>query len=275
MIVFNNLVKYYGRKKALDHISLTIQEGDLAGILGPNGAGKTTLINTLTCIARPTTGEILIRGETISRNKPHLKALIGLMPQRASLENDLTVRENLILHGKLYQLPAREIYRRIPGLLSLGCLEKEAETKANNLSGGMRRKLLFVRAVMHDPEILILDEPTIGLDVPYRKQLWSMIKGYHESGKTILITTHYLEEAESLCHSIALLKEGSLLYWGKKEVLLEKTGAYVIAEEETSRLTFYRTREDAVQALGSHGACGEVRKSRLEDIFIQWMDNRC
>jgi ABC-2 type transport system ATP-binding protein len=194
---------------ALDHVDLTIRQGEFFGLLGPNGAGKTTLISTVCNLALPTSGEALVFGHP--HDSMDARRLIGLAEQDVNLDRFLDVEETLLYHGGYYGMARAEARRRAGEMMDVFDLRAKASTRAPKLSGGMRRRLLLARALMHEPRMVILDEPTAGVDYELRLELWRYIRRLHESGTTILLTTHYLEEAEELCEEIALIRGGRLL----------------------------------------------------------------
>jgi ABC-2 type transport system ATP-binding protein len=194
---------------ALDAIDLVVRAGEFFGLLGPNGAGKTTLISTVCNLVRPTAGEALVFGH------PHAcmeaRRLIGLAEQDVNLDRFLDVEETLLYHGGYYGMSRAHARRRAGEMMDVFDLRAKAETRAPKLSGGMRRRLLLARALMHEPRLVILDEPTAGVDYELRLELWRYIRRLHATGTTILLTTHYLEEAEELCEEIALIRGGRLV----------------------------------------------------------------
>ncbi len=194
---------------ALDAIDLVVPAGEFFGLLGPNGAGKTTLISTVCNLVRPTAGEALVFGH------PHdcmeARRLVGLAEQDVNLDRFLDVEETLLYHGGYYGMSRAHARRRAGEMMDVFDLRAKASTRAPKLSGGMRRRLLLARALMHEPRLVILDEPTAGVDYELRLELWRYIRRLHATGTTILLTTHYLEEAEELCEEIALIRGGRLL----------------------------------------------------------------
>jgi ABC-2 type transport system ATP-binding protein len=201
--------RYEGGLLALDHVDLTIGAGEFFGLLGPNGAGKTTLISTVCNLVRPTAGQARVFGH------PHdaleARKLVGLAEQDVNLDRFLDVEETLLYHGGYYGMSRRDARRRAGEMMDVFDLRAKASTRAPQLSGGMRRRLLLARALMHEPRLAILDEPTAGVDFELRLELWRYIRRLHGAGTTILLTTHYLEEAEELCEEIALIRGGRLL----------------------------------------------------------------
>ena len=213
-IAVNNLSKIYKSssdtdKLALDNISLTIKKGSIFGLLGPNGAGKSTFINILADLAKKTSGEIEVLNINHENNLIDAKKLMGIVPQELNIDPFFTPYELLEIQAGLYGIRKKD--RKTMEILKMLALEDKAKAYARTLSGGMRRRLLIAKAMVHDPEILILDEPTAGVDVELRSNLWENIHKLNQNGKTIIITTHYLHEAEELCNEIAIINEGKLI----------------------------------------------------------------
>lgn len=271
LIVLEKVTKKYNDVIPVNNISLQINKGEFFGLLGPNGAGKTTIIRIISSLILPTSGRVLVAGHPVNRNNIDVKSLIGLVPQHNNLESELTVSENLRLHGMLYGMPRKKINERIDELLGFTQLAEKADVQAGKLSGGMKRKLLIARALMHNPSVLLLDEPTVGLDVSSRRVVWDLIKGLHQRGITILLTTHYLEEAEALCSRIALLKNGKLLMSGSLQELKKLVGPIVIEEFKNNKtvLHFYKSQQEALKAASLMGTNIKLRNTRLEDIFVK------
>ena len=195
---------------ALDGISLEIQAGRFFGLLGPNGAGKTTLINSVVSLARPDSGRVEVFGRDAHREFREARRMIGVSPQEMNLDKFLTVEEVLLYHAGYYGVEKRKARERTEELLERFGLVGKRKDRVNTLSGGMKRRVMFARALIHDPEILFLDEPTAGVDIELRYSLWEYIRELNRGGLTILLTTHYLEEAEELCEEIALINDGKI-----------------------------------------------------------------
>ena len=211
MIRLEKLTKNFGEKIAVDNLSFEIFGGEIFGLLGKNGAGKTTTIKMLTMQLKPTAGKIFFDGRTIENNELEIKNLIGLVPQNLNFDQDLTVEENLELHARLHHLSKSEREKKISELLKFVELENVKNSFIKKLSGGMKRRLLIIRALIHEPKILFLDEPTVALDPQVRRKIWDVILNLKSRGITIILTTHYIEEAEFLCDRAAILNSGKLV----------------------------------------------------------------
>ena len=204
---------------ALDGISLEVEAGRFFGLLGPNGAGKTTLINSIVSLARPDSGSVEVFGRDAYREFREARRMIGVSPQEINLDKFLTVEETMLFHAGYYGVPKEKAKERTEELLERFALTDKRKQRVNTLSGGMKRRVLFARALMHDPKVLFLDEPTAGVDVELRYKLWGYIRELNRGGLTILLTTHYLEEAEALCEEIALINGGRIVAQGTIEEL--------------------------------------------------------
>ena len=211
MIRLENLTKKFGDVTAVDNVSFEILRGEVFGLLGKNGAGKTTTIRMLTLQLLPTSGQIFFQDKTPQGNELEIKKLIGIVPQHLNFDQDLTVEENLELTARLYHLPKNLRQKKIDELLHFVELEKVKNSFVKNLSGGMKRRLLIIRALIHSPKILFLDEPTVALDPQVRRKIWDLIQTLKSQGITIILTTHYIEEAEFLCDRVAILNAGKLV----------------------------------------------------------------
>jgi ABC-2 type transport system ATP-binding protein len=209
-----------GGTRALTDIDLQIPRGSLFGLLGPNGAGKSTMINIMAQLVRKTTGSVKIWGYDLDENPRDVASAIGVVPQELNIDPFFSPRELLELQAGLYGVPKRE--RRTEELLGVMRLTKQAKTYARALSGGMRRRLMVAKAMVHSPPVLVLDEPTAGVDVELRKQLWDYVRALNAAGTTVLLTTHYLEEAEELCDRIAIINHGRLIAIDNTSALLAK-----------------------------------------------------
>ncbi len=227
-IVAEGLVKIYRSRKsevrALDGLDLTVEEGTVLGLLGPNGAGKTTTVRILTTLLRPDSGHATVAGLDVVRQPQQIRRMIGLSGQYAAVDENLTGRENLWLFGRLYQLPSAEARRRADDLLEQFGLADAADRVVKTYSGGMRRRLDLASALTGRPRILFLDEPTTGLDPRGRLGMWEVIRGLVREGVTLLLTTQYLEEADELAHTIAVVDQGRIIARGTADELKAKVG---------------------------------------------------
>ena len=218
-----NLVKRYATGvEALRDVSLEIEPGEFFGLLGPNGAGKSTLIHCTTGLAQPTGGTIQIFGHDAIDHYAEARQAVGLAPQEPNLDWFLTVEESLDYHAGYFGMPRRERRERTSELLEIFSLTEKRDERTRTLSGGMKRRLILARAVMHRPRLLILDEPTAGVDVELRLELWHYVQKINQEGTTILLTTHYLEEAEQLCDRIAFIAEGQIVAEGTSAALADR-----------------------------------------------------
>jgi ABC-2 type transport system ATP-binding protein len=215
---------------ALDGVSLEVEAGRFFGLLGPNGAGKTTLINSVVSLARPDSGSVEVFGRDAYEEFRDARRMIGVSPQEINLDKFLTVEETLLFHAGYYGVPKNKARERAGELLERFALTEKRKQRVNTLSGGMKRRVLFARALMHDPRVLFLDEPTAGVDVELRYKLWGYIRELNHNGLTILLTTHYLEEAEALCEEIALINGGRIAAHGTSEELKRDYDAASIEE---------------------------------------------
>lgn len=250
---------------------MTIDEGEIFGLLGPNGAGKTTTIRMLTMLTKPTAGEILYKGKDIFNDELNVKKYIGVVPQHINFDQDLTVWENMELHGRLHHIPKSQRYARIEELLNYVELQDRVNDKVKSLSGGMKRRLLIVRALMHNPKILFLDEPTVALDPQVRRRIWDLIRRLPKDGVTVVLTTHYIEEAENLCNRVAILNKGSLIKLDTPKALCEQIGKYVVEwdSEESREYKFFNSRKECTDFAGTLDVATTIRHSNLEDVFVE------
>jgi daunorubicin resistance ABC transporter ATP-binding subunit len=211
-IILDHLSKSFGEVMAVDEVSLAIKEGELFGLLGPNGAGKTTIINMLITLLRPTSGTATIDGYDLRSDPDHIRRSIGIVFQDPSLDKDLTGRENLDFHVMMYGMPAALRKQRIDEVLDLVDLSDKADVLVEHYSGGMKRRLEIARGLVHNPRILFLDEPTLGLDAQTRRKIWEYIRNLNRKYRiTVVLTTHYMEEADHLCDRIAIIDHGKII----------------------------------------------------------------
>ena len=224
MIEIKDVTKSYGRHKVLQNVSFEIMEGELFGLLGPNGAGKSTLIDILTGIQSMESGEIFINGKSIKTDKVEIRKQLGLVPQDIALLEELNAVDNLEYFGGLYGLARAELKNQIEKLLEVAGLTDKKKEKVKNYSGGMKRRLNIAVAMLHNPSILILDEPTVGVDAQSRQHIFDYIQSLAEQGTTILYTSHYMEEIETLCKRVFILDLGEEVAYGTKEEVKKLVG---------------------------------------------------
>ena len=234
-----NLVKRYGALTAVDGISFDVTPGTCFGFLGPNGAGKTTTIRMITCFSPLTAGSLRVVGHDVTVDPRAVKSRIGLVPQDENLDPDLPVRQNLEVYARYYGLPRELAERRIDEQLRFFQLDEKAGESISALSGGMKRRLLIARALLHQPDLLVLDEPTVGLDPQARHLVWGQLRQLRERGVTLLLTTHYMDEAEQLCDQIVIMYGGRILAEDSPRALISAHAGEVVLEirrpEEESR----------------------------------------
>lgn len=241
-IEFHGLTMRFARTNgqpltALDQLTLQIEPGQVFGLLGPNGSGKTTTVNLLCGLLRPTTGTVLVHGVDVTAHVAQVRAMLGVVPQETALYNDLTAYENLLFHTRLYNVPPRERAARIAEVLDLVGLTARQRDRVGAYSGGMQRRLALARALLTRPAIVVLDEPTLGVDVQSRAALWERIRQLAREGKTVLLTTNYMEEAQALADQLAILDEGRLIAQGTPATLQAQVGeTFIQIEADTALL---------------------------------------
>lgn len=235
-IEVENLTKEFNGFVAVDHISFSIKSGEVFGLLGPNGAGKTTTMSMLSTMLKPTAGKASVNGFDILKKEDDVRKSIGIVFQDQSLDEELTAYENMDFHGRLYRIPKDLREKRIKDLLKLVELEDKKDNLVKTYSGGMRRRLEIARGLLHEPRVLFLDEPTLGLDPQTRNHLWNYIdKLNKEKGITIILTTHYMEEADKLCDRIAIIDKGKIIALDTSDRLKESIGGDVIEINSSDR----------------------------------------
>jgi lipooligosaccharide transport system ATP-binding protein len=289
------LEKRFDETVAVDGIDLDIPVGGCFGFLGPNGAGKTTTIKMITCVSPPTAGELHVLGSDVRGDRRKIKARLGVVPQGMTLDGDLTARENLISFGAYHSLPRRGAVRRADDLLAFAQLSDREEAQVDALSGGMQRRLLIARALVNDPELLVLDEPTTGLDPQARHLVWERLRRLKREGKTLLLTTHYMEEAAQLCDELVVLDHGHVITRGTPRELVQAHVAPRVVEvqgvengiEEIARvagnlakevegvgdrvLIYATDGEEIVSRIREAGVPHQaliLREATLEDVFL-------
>jgi ABC-2 type transport system ATP-binding protein len=261
MIVIDGLRKSYGSLVALDGINLQVPEGQLFAYLGPNGAGKSTTIRILTGLTRLSGGRASLDGHDIARDSRAAKRRCGLVPQQINLDNDLTVRENLDIHGRLFAMDKTDRQSRIAELLSYVELEDRRDSLVSSLSGGMKRRVMIARALLHRPKVLFLDEPTVGLDAAIRRRIWALIKKIQHDGTTVFLTTHHIEEAEFLAERVAFVDQGRIMIVDSPTNLIDGVGNWAVdrLSEDGMRTAYFSVREDAERTIHDHESSLTIR----------------
>lgn len=296
VIVARDLVKTYGELSAVDGISFEVAAGESFGLLGPNGAGKSTTMRMVGAVSTRTSGELRILGLDPDGSGPEIRSQLGVVPQADNLDTELRVRENLLVYGRYFGLPRRQVAARADELLAFAQLEDKGKAKVDALSGGMKRRLTIARALINDPRILLLDEPTTGLDPQARHVLWDRLFRLKEQGTTLLLTTHYMDEAEQLCDRLVVVDKGVIMAEGTpaelirrystREVLEVRFGSdrnAAVAEQLhgigervevlPDRILVYTDSGEAdlvrITEAGLRPVTSLVRRSSLEDVFLR------
>ncbi len=288
-VSLQNVYKTFTKAPVVDNLSFDIKAGEIFGLLGPNGAGKSTTSRMLTTLTRPSQGQILVAGYDVVRSPQQVKRQIGVVLQQLSVDSDLTVWENMEFHGRLHHIPNPQRQQEIDRWLDYVELNDRRNDAAKTLSGGMKRRLQIARALLHHPEILFLDEPTVGLDPQTRRRLWEIIRDLNTQGMTILLTTHYMDEVEYLCGGfgsgetgrIGVMDNGQLIELGTLQQLRQKHGEGLVMKQlgDPQGISgaarwdykFFPTLEAANAYLEQQpDKTGQmVRPSNLEDIFVE------
>ena len=290
-IKLSSVVKRYGEITAVDGLDLAVSTGVCMGLLGPNGAGKSTTMRMLTAQSLADEGEIEVLGYRIPAEAKQARALMGVVPQTENFDVELTAEQNLQVFARLYRVPARERQAAVARALALAQLTDRATTRVEQLSGGMKRRLLIARGLIHDPKLVLLDEPTVGLDPQVRQELWSLIALLRTGGTTVLMSTHYIEEAERLADDVAVMNHGRVIAQGRPADLVAEHAGKSAAEyygppgrlteiEGLAQAAGFPTRrtgpsisvlraEDIPPSLAeSLGGDGLLRTAVLEDVFV-------
>ncbi|MCH8815618.1 MAG: ABC transporter ATP-binding protein [Chloroflexi bacterium] len=295
IIVANNLVKRYGDFTAVDSISFTVARGECFGILGPNGAGKTTTIRMISCVSPVTAGDLSVDGMAVQKQPRRIKAILGVVPQEDNLDPDLSVRQNLRAYSRYFNMPADIARERIDEVLELMQLTGKQKDRIDALSGGLKRRLTIARGLINEPKILVLDEPTTGLDPQARHLVWQKLRLLGQQGVTMLLTTHYMEEAARLCDRVIILHRGKIIAEGdptemverfagrdvievlvegdeRAAVLRQLEGVDGVTVEEVADLLYLYVRGDNgfdVSALNLDEERVVQRRANLEDVFLK------
>jgi len=291
-ILARELTKRYGDVEAVRGVSFEVARGEIVGFLGPNGAGKTTTVRMLSCFLPPTSGTACIHELDVRQRPRDVKRLIGVCPQEDNLDPDFHVMKNLLVYGRYFGLDRRVVRDRAMELLAFVALSDKAHAPIQALSGGMKRRLVLARALLNEPRVLILDEPTTGLDPQARHAIWDRIRGLRSHGTTVLLTTHYMEEASQLCDRVIVMDGGKILLEGAPSGLVEhEVGRTVVEawnygddfvrflralpgrlEEVGDRLYFYPQESDPVERLFDQRFPQQerlIRRATLEDVFLK------
>jgi len=296
LIVVKNLVKQFGDFTAVNGINFSVKQGESFGLLGPNGAGKSSTMRIIGATSQRTSGEVLILGKDPEQAGPQIRAHLGVVPQQDNLDEELTCAENLYIYGRYFGLPKTSIKSKLDELLEFAQLLDKKNSKVKSLSGGMKRRLTIARALVSDPDILMLDEPTTGLDPQARHILWDRLFRLKEKGVTLLITTHHMDEAEQLCDRLIVMDKGEIMAEGSPSELIKKYSTKEVLEvrfgsdrnsqmveklhsfaerleELPDRLLLYtESGEDLlakIVAANIHPNTSLVRRSSLEDVFLR------
>jgi ABC-2 type transport system ATP-binding protein len=272
VLEIRELKKSYGNRSVVGGISLDIREGEILGLLGPNGAGKTTTIKLLTGLTKPNGGQVSYYNKDFFRHPKACKTVIGMVPQQSNLDRDLTAFENLYLHTILHRIPKHQRHDKINEAFEFAGLTEYKTRQVKTFSGGMKRRLVIVRALLHEPRILFLDEPTVGLDPQIRRSLWDLVVKVNQVRKTaILLTTHYIEEAEKLCHRVKIINSGSIIADDTPNNLKKSIGSFVLElfQDAGVEERFFDTREQALIEQETHNQESRIREVTLEDVFIK------
>ena len=295
VIEARDLTKVYGELRAVDAISFEVASGESFGLLGPNGAGKSTTMRMIGGTSLRTSGTLLVNGLDPEVNGPEVRANLGVVPQTDNLDNELRARENLIMYGRYFGLPYSYLNPKADELLAFAQLTEKAGEKVDNLSGGMKRRLTIARALVNEPRVLLLDEPTTGLDPQARHILWDRLFRLKEQGVTLIVTTHFMDEAEQLCDRLIVIDHGRIVAEGSPAALIrqyatrevlelrfgsERNGALVEQLHDLGRvealpdrvLLYTEDGEGALEAVRHRGLVpitSLVRRSSLEDVFLR------
>ncbi|MBR0396666.1 MAG: ABC transporter ATP-binding protein [Eubacterium sp.] len=276
MIELQNLTKKFGNFTAVDHIDLRIETGEFFGLLGPNGAGKTTTISMMSTVLLPTEGSVSIDGAVLTRKASREKQKLSVITQEFSMRQDMTIDEVMEYQGRLYFLPKKVIRQKTEELLEFAGLLQFRKRIVRHLSGGMKRKVMICRALMTEPEIMLLDEPTAGMDAVSRRQMWNLLRQLNSQNMTIVLTTHFIDEAQALCGRVALMNQGKLEQIDTPDNLITELGAFAVDEpsEEMLHSSYFHTREEAIAYLSQAGGHASLRRTTLEDVFVERVGRR-
>ena len=295
LIHARGLVKKFGELTAVDGIDFDVERGEAFGFLGPNGAGKSSTMRMIGCVSPPTGGTLRILDLDPVHDGPQIRGRLGVVPQADTLDTELTVRENLVIYGRYFGLSRREVRKRADELLEFVQLSERRDSKVEPLSGGMKRRLTIARSLVNDPEVLLLDEPTTGLDPQARHNVWDRLFRLKQQGVTLVLTTHYMDEAEQLCDRLVIMDRGHIAEAGSPQELIRRLstrevvelrfardvphvepelfdGRVARVEPLADRLLLYTDEGDAIVQVAHerlHPQSVLVRRSTLEDVFLR------
>ncbi len=294
VISAHQLTKTYASERAVNGIDFSVRRGETFGLLGPNGAGKSTTMRMIACRSPLTSGRLFVENLDVRRDARRIRSLIGVVPQENNLDPDLNVLQNLLTYARYYRMSQSDALSRSTELLHFTGLHKRASARVDQLSGGMKRRLMIARALLHNPRLLVLDEPTTGLDPQVRQEIWQRLEELRsKGGVTILLSTHYMEEAEKLCERLIVMDHGRILAEGAPRSLVDQSvSRYALEVRDAEDIALRETAEgvSAVKRGGAHlyfGATPEllmplvknfegrrlmIRPSNLEDVFLQLVD---
>ncbi|MFN2218317.1 MAG: ATP-binding cassette domain-containing protein [Anaerolineae bacterium] len=276
ILMANDLTKSFGETQAVKGISLQVARGEVFGLLGPNGAGKTTTISMLTGLLEPTSGSITVDGLDVKRHTNEVKAKMGLVPQELALYPTLSARQNLLFFGRIYGLKGKELHQRVDEVLEMIGLTERANDPIQDYSGGMKRRVNIGAGLLHKPEILFLDEPTVGVDPQSRNAIFESVEALNRNGMSVIYTTHYMEEAQRLCHRVAIVDTGELIALDTPTALIRSLGGGIIviglAEGYPDEIVDEVAQLPAVKAATRSDGQLKVETLRLQEALIGVLD---
>ncbi len=281
IIEADDLTKTYNDMVAVSHIRFSVQKGEIFGFLGPNGAGKTTTMRMIECVSPRTSGTLLVFGMDPDKNPAEIKQRIGVVPQETNLDPDFTCTGNLLTYARYFDIPPEEAEKRVENLLEFVALTEKRTTAIDKLSGGMKRRLILARALINNPDLLVLDEPTIGLDPQARHLIWERLRLLRAQGNTIVMTTHYLDEAARLCDRLVIMDHGTFLVEGAPaDLVRDQVGSEIIEMDNTQEViscltelgVAYESLGDQVQV--ATDASRELAKTLLDRCTTSRVNTR-
>jgi len=274
IIELKDVVKKYGDKVAVDHLTMSVKQGEIFGFLGPNGAGKTTTVRIVSTLTDFSEGNVTVKGYDILKDPKAAKSVMGVIQQHISLDKDLTVRENMLHHAMMHKVPAKDREKRIRELCDYIGFNEYIDKMIDTLSGGWKKKAAIMCSLIHQPELLFLDEPTVGLDVKTRRLLWDLIRKLNQNGTTIFLTSHYIEEIETLCDRVGIIVQGKLIALGTPGELSKTVGISTVEVHRADGSTEYAHFDDRDKARDYAAGITDaestlVRNTSLEDCFVE------